>query len=279
MKIILIVFLIIITLFISGCGFENYNTVYNNQITYSDNWISENIDELGLQEWDIAWVANGVFSESDKKKYNAYILSNYSEFNDEYYHKTRLAVETSSSVFFYDLFDEGYGSYFDDVKTGDFDGDGDMEIAVNSQIGISGGAGQYELQIFNVTDGGLKPIFSSKNYDTGYFNSFESGYKVIIKNRFTEMSAVIDYSAKRLYEGEYFDESGYPKNHEDISCDSFYSVDSKDYDKDGIDELLVKQYVSLNGHSDYIGDAKSVLKYNSETGDFTVVKAEFIANS
>ena len=48
-----------------------------------------------------------------------------------------------------------------------------------------------------------------------------------------------------------------------------------DVDKDGIFEISCKQYVSLSDHADYVGDAESVLKYNSIAKQFEVVQSAF----
>ena len=79
--------------------------------------------------------------------------------------------------------------------------------------------------------------------------------------------------------GIFYDEYGNIINSESILCDSFNEFFPKDIDEDGIFEISCVQYVSLNGHSDYIGDAETVIKFNSESKQFEVVKALFIHNT
>ncbi len=63
----------------------------------------------------------------------------------------------------------------------------------------------------------------------------------------------------------------------DILSDSFSEFEPQDIDGDGVFEIVCLQYVSLLGHSDCIGNAKSILKFNSDTQKFAVITAEFIA--
>ena len=99
-----------------------------------------------------------------------------------------------------------------------------------------------------------------------------------IKNKFTGYSTILDLSGYKVYHGVYFDETGKPlnKNEENVLFDSFREFTPADVDGDGTFELVCLQYASLYCHADYIGDAKSVLKYNSDTKEFEVIKAEFI---
>jgi hypothetical protein len=61
-----------------------------------------------------------------------------------------------------------------------------------------------------------------------------------------------------------------------LLVDSFYSFEPMDVDEDGVCELIGYQYTSLNGHTDYVGSAKTVLKYDKNKSEFVVIDAKFI---
>ena len=71
-----------------------------------------------------------------------------------------------------------------------------------------------------------------------------------------------------------YDKSCDPVEHE-ILVDSLYELLPIDIDKDGVYEIVGRQYVSLIGHSDGIGSAATVLKFNNEISEFAIIKTSF----
>jgi hypothetical protein len=61
--------------------------------------------------------------------------------------------------------------------------------------------------------------------------------------------------------------------------DTFYLFEPIDIDGDGVFEIRTAQFCSLDGHSDWLGDAFAILKYNPETGYLEVVRAAFFEAS
>ena len=61
----------------------------------------------------------------------------------------------------------------------------------------------------------------------------------------------------------------------EILVDSLYELLPIDIDKDGIYEIMGRQYVSLVGHSDGIGSATTVLKFNNEISEFVIIETSF----
>jgi len=168
----------------------------------------------------------------------------------------------------------------------DVDGDKQEEIIIHQDVDMFGGAGQYRTMVYKIADYELKEIFKSPSYeglfDTGFRSSFLDGHNFQISNIYTGYSEVFDfinYDSKESF----WDENGLPRSWDDwdewdgswLCVDSFYSFCPIDVDNDGVFEFECVQYSYLNSHADYIGDAKSVIKYNAETSAFDVVFAEF----
>lgn len=162
----------------------------------------------------------------------------------------------------------------------DVDGDGLDEIVVHQQIDAFGGAGQYLSRILKVDGEEICEIFNSGTsssdgmFDTGFESEFLNGYKLKITNRHVNYSITIAISDR--YADDFFDENGKGKRDISILCDSFMEFTPKDIDGDGVFEIECLQYVSLDGHADGIGYAKSALKLNTETQKFEVIQAEFV---
>ena len=79
---------------------------------------------------------------------------------------------------------------------------------------------------------------------------------------------------EEYYKWWYTDE-GEIRNDCNIMADSFYEFFSVDIDGDYVYEIKCRQYVSLFSHSDFIGWAVTVLKYNNELSCFEIVEASF----
>lgn len=231
----------------------------------------ENITVIGQRKDDV-----NLCNTTEQNLASVYLLYDYAEYGDNVYHKTYLAIEMNSELLLKDL---ETGSYGDTSYVCDVDGDNIDEIIVQQTVGMSGGSGQYMSRIFKVIDDEIVEIFSSNNnnqFDTGFSSDLKNNFKMEIKNTFTGYTAILDFTTNEQYASAYFDKSGKVKCNDSIWCDSFRKFIPEDVDNDGIFELVCLQYVSLGGHSNYIGDVKSYLKYNVQTNKFEIIQSEFI---
>ena len=163
------------------------------------------------------------------------------------------------------------------VEVADFDGDGYDEILVQEIAGMTGGFGQHYSRVYKYNDGQFKLMFSSldsyRRFDTGFSCTVLEDYNLKIQNKYTGYEEIFNYrDVRKTWYGEkdctYFDT--------ELLVDSFYSFEPMDVDEDGVCEIIGYQYTSLNGHSDFVGVAKTVLKYDKAKSEFVVVDAEFI---
>lgn len=192
-----------------------------------------------------------------------------------------LLVTANDKLYIKDLSRENLGSasmggtlYF-----ADFDGDKDEEIILHEAKGMSGGAGQYLARVFDFTEDGIKEIFTSYDeemyFNTGFTCKIMKDKKLRVDNNFTGYTTTFEVIRKNEeYFTGWYDEDGNPKDIE-LWVDSFNRFEPEDTDGDGISEILCRQYTCLYGHTDYIGDAVSVLKYDNDTNKFYVVDAWF----
>ena len=168
-----------------------------------------------------------------------------------------------------------------DLYFADLDGDEDKEIILHETKDAFGGAGQYHARIYDFS-GGIEEIFSSYDptnniFDTGFSSTLLKDNMMRVENSFTGYSTT--FEVKRENE-EYFtqwwyDEEGNPSDWS-MGIDSFNRFEPRDVDKDGVSEILCRQYTSLFSHNDYVGSAVTVLKYNTETKEFYVFDAEYV---
>ena len=176
---------------------------------------------------------------------------------------------------------ENQACYSGQIHLCDFDGDGDDEIALQQTVSMTGGAGQYLSRVFDYSGGEIVEIFISNDgegccFDMGYTATVLKDRRLRIDNSFTGFSMTLQYGEgnDELFDTWWYDENGDPKE-SFLLVDSFYSFVPKDDDGDGVYEIHCRQYTSLIGHSNYIGDAVSVLKYNKDSGKFEMIEAGF----
>lgn len=192
------------------------------------------------------------------------------------FYNSFVVIVTESGATYYEV-GPNYGS---DIYLSDIDGDGSDELLINQLVAVTGGAGGYNSSVYKFENEELISIFEFPWQDIGYSSVLKDGFKLEISNRFTDYKKVLDFSDTEQYKGVYFDESGkVSEEYKNINCiliDSFKQFVPSDVDNDGICEISCLQYTSLYGHSDYIGDCKTILKYEKNTGEFVVADAEFI---
>lgn len=272
----------------------NHQYLTNNVILNSDfntkDWLTVNLPEIGLKNVTIGSVVNGNVVKRDTASITSlpvYILCDYKRYNDGVLHDSYLAVVTDSKILLKDLTvgNDGGSSYNDTLYVCDVDSDGIDEIVLQQTVGMSGGAGQFWSRVFKVVEDGICEIFNStivdatnndwSVFDTGFTGEFLSGKRLKICNAITGYNKILDISNR--YNEEFFDENGKAKQSIGIWCDSFFEFYPEDVDGDGVFEIICMQYVSLASHADYIGDAKSILKFNSNKQTFEVIEAEFVS--
>ncbi|MCL2503620.1 MAG: hypothetical protein FWE94_03300 [Coriobacteriia bacterium] len=270
----------------STASIEWHQDLTATELPYRNNWFQADLPKVGLKDIAIGETAEGRFStvNSTSPRF-VHLLCDYAEDGENStYHDSFLAVETDSKILFKDLSsDNDSGSYGDTLYARDVNGDGIDEIIVQQTVGMTGGAGQHLSRIFKVADDEIQEIFNSltanlddAGYDTGFSSILQDGFKLEVQNRFTGYSKTLDLSSKEQYIGVYFDETGKAIGDGMIRCDSFMEFTPEDVNSDGVFEIVCSQYASLYSHADYIGDAKSVLRFNPKVQRFEVIKAEFI---
>ena len=123
-----------------------------------------------------------------------------------------------------------------------FDSDGDGvkdDIAELTCLGMSGGYGSFRLEVFTSGGNSYRKVFDSEEYEID-----ESNHKKLSQN----------------IEGE-------------LMIDTFYSVEAIDVDGDGCEELICRQYVWEEYHSNHIGNIITTLKMTDNV--IKIIEARF----
>lgn len=262
--------------------YTEHKSLWHSSLDNNYSVLGEALEATNLNGCEISeWARGNV--ESTNFESDVYLVMD--ERYNTAYHDLYLVVENKSQLHFYDLYQEDYpGAYNQKLYLADLDGDGIDEIIINRCIALTGGAGGYLSQIFKFDGTLFYEFFDSCNthqFNTGFTSKFENEFKLEVSNIFTGYKTVLNFRNSpedyRLYywqkDGKVLDETALIDS---LMLDSFCGFEPKDIDKDGIYEIVCTQYTSLMGHSDYTGDAKTVLKYNEKYKTFEVIDAEFI---
>ena len=192
-----------------------------------------------------------------------------------------LMITTKDTTYLEDVYKATNApAYAGNIELRDFDGDVDCEILLQECVGMTGGAGSYISRVFDYKNGQLVEIFNShinpgERIDTGYSITVLKDKKFRIDNRHTNYSEVFTLQNRNdEYYNFWYRDDGTPGTNS-IMVDSFYDFAPIDIDGDGVWEIVGRQYVSLIGHSDGIGDAITVFKYNPETAQFEIIRTNF----
>lgn len=289
MKKTLLLIVFCLLLFITGCvnsiddnssciNIGNSNQIIDiTYVPYEREWLQNNLSKIGSENLYIGITKEWNITTNDLKPRFVYLLcdsGNYGENN--ICHDSYLVVETDSKILFKDI---AISSYGDSLYVCDVDGDEIDEIILQQTVGMTGGAGQHSSYVFKVVNDEIQEVFNSSTadlYDTGFTSCLKNDFKLEVQNKFTGYVEILDFGKKSQYIGVYFNEIGKVICNATIWCDSFREFIPTDIDNDGIFEITCLQYVSLYSHADYIGDAKSVLKFNCDTQKFEVLESEFI---
>ncbi len=287
-KTIAVVLSVLLLVTFSSCGYEKNTHEYrehqelsSSQVVFdSENMLRVSIPEVGLENVFIREASD--VELIDKKVYGQVYLLADDRFGADCGLSTQyLAVMYGDKLFVEELSKkEDQGSCSGNIELCDINGDGDKEILLHECVGMTGGAGQYLSRIFDFVDNKTVEIFLSgnglDNFDTGYSITILKNNKFAISNKYTDYNeefCLVDRTDE-YYKNFWYDENGNPSELE-ILVDSFYEFHPVDTDEDGVYEIFCRQYVSLIGHSDGIGCAETVLKYNSTTSSFDIISTEF----
>lgn len=274
--------MIVVTLFV-GCSkpidhhITNY-TIVDNKIEYVEEWL-DSVLKNEYSNYVVSQKTTGVFDYCSKKEaYNAYILVLPID-SKSVCHDAILAVETEHYVYFVPQ-PENVPSYADSIYACDVDGDHTEEIILQQTIGMTGGAGQYLSRVYKIKNGDVIEMFTSSmpnTFNTGFKYTAKENYKVEVQNRFTTFDMVYDIKEMEKIRSILYDGNG-KRNEtpENPYIDSFFSFKPIDVNLDGVFEIECKQYVALNSHSNYLGTAVSIVKYNQSAEKFEVIQSSFI---
>lgn len=162
----------------------------------------------------------------------------------------------------------------------DLDGDKDSEIILHECKDMTGGAGQWLSRVYDFNDG-IQEIFTSYDPENKYF---ETGFscKLLKDNMLRIDNSITNYSlefevireSEEYFTKWWYDEDGKPKDHT-LWIDGFYEFKPQDVDGDEVSEIVCRQYTCLADHTDYVGSAVSILKYNTDTKEFYISDAYF----
>lgn len=260
-----------------------------NELPLNSHWLSDDLEKVGLKRTTVSTRAKGFITEQskiDKDIRMVFILSDHERYGKGLYHDLFLAVQADTKVIYKDLtYNTITGAYSENLYLSDIDGDGIEEIILHQCVGISGGAGQYLARVFKVENDEINEIFCSTiisddrsiRWDTGFVGKEKPNFQLEITNTFTGYTQLIDltYDKDSYIRLGNYDDDGNINKHIDISTDTFLTFIPKDIDNDGICEIYCEQYTSHLGHTQHIGHAISILKYNSNIQEFEVIDAWF----
>lgn len=274
---------LLIVLFFSSCNItkseKEYQELKNNVITYNqEEMFRISLSEAGLEDVFVQHATGFEKIDNESDWCQVFLLGN-DRFEQskpcDYY----LAVLCDDKVY---LKEAAICSLGSGIELCDFDGDGDKEILLQETVGMSGGAGQYSSSVLDFENGEFIEMFSDSvalyngdNKTTGFSIEILKGNKFKIKNSITDYSEIFDFKNKpEKYLNSLYDENGEVIKRK-IYVDSFFDFIPNDVDNDGVYEIVCRQYVSLIDHSDHLGNAKTILKFNNKTASFEIIDAEF----
>ena len=197
-----------------------------------------------------------------------YILGDY-RYQINSLHDGYIALELGDRIIFYEL---GNQSLEDQIFLCDLDADGEDEIILHQVLDNFGGVGQYLSRIFRVEDS-IVEILCAEADSTGYRCEPMADHQFKVFNEFTNDSDIFDISS--IYPEEYFDETGKLTNEIEIFYSSFLKFEPKDIDEDCFFEIECTQVLYLDQHRNFLGYARTVMKFNKETQKFDVVQSKY----
>lgn len=247
-------------------------------LPYRAEWMPDDLAQVGLGGLTVDKAEEGRFTpESPTTPRLAYLLGDRDPAENSDCHTVYLAVETAQTVWFADLGD----SYAAQIWPCDVDGDGTDEVVVQQTVGMTDGTGQFRSRVFKATEEDMHALFDSgpPDADDGFFDIFtatpKDGFLLEMRSSVTEYAVTLDLSAGEEYVGVYFDEAGKVIGNAALRCDSYWEFLPRDVDGDGVFELVCRQHVFLLDHADCLGDVTSVLKFDTRTRSFRILRTQF----
>lgn len=248
----------------------------------TEDWMTVGLETIGLEEFNQSQVEEGnLQTSSGCEKYRAIILSN---FHDNVVRKSYLAVELKDKVIIRPFVKDIQATYADIIYLRDIDGDKTDDIIMQSTIDMTGEVGSYVSQIYRVTGTGIEQVFlnsSNKPYYTNYTGVISSDCKMTIYNPSFVYKVVFDYPKDQYLNALFSEYSTQTTNEllylteDSIYVDSFELFVPVDLCSDGVFEFECSQKISIFRNSNYIGDLKTVLKYNPDTELFDIIYSWF----
>lgn len=256
---------------------------YNKLIAKSDYEILSKFKLDDVDFYDNAYLLDFQQSDVNGDKIEDNILMtgvHEEDFSSPYHDNITLIIQDGKSkklMFLTPKNAHGYGYSF---SMGDFNGDKVKDILVSVNNDMTGGAGQYTHSIYSLKDNRLKVLFDNEKImdEINLKVMFMDNFKIMISLPQIDKKIIVDksdqkkkYKELNLYKGNKL------RKKTEGSADNYSSLVPKDIDKDGILELKGMQYISGYGHSDGLGMAISVLKYNNKKQKWIVKSMEFEA--
>lgn len=159
----------------------------------------------------------------------------------------------------------------------DLNGDGTDEVVMHDLIDLFGGAGQYELKVYQKGQYSYDKIFDSETY-------LENKRTMDFTTAILRDGALEFVHTPTGYRAEYtvpeedyryvFKDAGTLFSGIDLYVDHFYDAKVTDSNNDGRDELVLYQYAWLGWHANGIGSCVTVFEEVDGTFCMTDIRLE-----
>ncbi len=173
-----------------------------------------------------------------------------------------LVVDTGKQVLCEPLTGGGFESV---LFFADLNGDGFDEAIFHSCVGLSGGMGSYAWGVYSLGTEGIDPLFDSGDVDTGYRIVLQPRGRAVVGNVF--QSNPVAFALRETTLSFLYDSDWKPKSYSyEMMVDTAYELYPVTLPSEGSAEtssaLALVEYCSLVGHSDHVGTAYTLLRYN-----------------
>lgn len=197
--------------------------------------------------------------------------------NSEGYHIFLIEATSNGKKHYYEFLGS---SVIEDVILKNVDGQTGDEIIILAKKSN----GLYDNLVLRITSKGMTSLLSDAeiyDFTSAYTSELKENFNVDIYCEYSKDQTInVKNINKENYVGSYWDASG--KLIEEFTDDpiwfeqTFFSLEVKDIDNDGVYEIICSQHASMGDSDSYVGCAKTTIKYNTESDRFTVVNSTFI---
>ncbi len=247
---------------------------YKTQLLYTDNNISQNNSENDFSNTSVVLSKiQGNFGNSDTLQNSINLICReedgdrniYLEYTSD--EKTITYFVAKTQVLISDS--QIYAANIDDDS---FD-----ELILCAEVADTGGKGNYISAIYDFSKTNIVELqrfqINRNEPTTGFVAEFDFEEKqMLITNTFVSYKKVISLEDK--YSHSFFKEND--SSNLTLGFDSFYTFYPQDIDGDNVFEIIGFQYTYLDGHSDGIGEAKTVFKYDFTNNHLKVFEVDFL---